>query len=71
MFEALIHSMCRALGIPPDRAAIAAAVAGTAEVPGNVRAETDGYASAQGWFCPANAPTAGRAPPRPPGPDSS
>ncbi|WP_395677282.1 hypothetical protein, partial [Inquilinus sp.] len=28
--DALIRSMCRALGIPPDRAAIAAAIAGTA-----------------------------------------
>ncbi|OWJ68976.1 hypothetical protein [Inquilinus limosus] len=32
--EALIRSLCRALGIPPDRTAIAAAVAGTAEAPG-------------------------------------
>ncbi|OWJ56452.1 hypothetical protein [Inquilinus limosus] len=71
--EALIRSLCRALGIPPDRAAIAAAVAGTAEAP-IIDAMTDaaGDAPAQGWFRPADASiTRRRPPPRPPRPDSS
>ncbi len=67
--EALIRSMCRALGIPPDRAAIAAAIAGTEEPP--ARAVTADHAPATGWFRPADAPVAGRLPPRPPRPDSS
>ncbi|WP_395677001.1 hypothetical protein [Inquilinus sp.] len=65
--EALIRSLCRALGIPPDRAAIAAAIAGTAEAPGGTRTETAEDVPAEGWFRPANAPVAGRLPPRPPG----
>jgi hypothetical protein len=69
--EDLIRSMCRALGIPPDRAAIAAAIAGTAEAPARTRAETVGHAPAQGWLHPTDAPVAGRPLPRPPGPDSS
>ncbi len=69
--EDLIRSMCRALGIPPDRAAIAAAIAGTEEAPARTRAETAGHAPVQGWFGPADAPIASRPPPRPPGPDSS
>jgi hypothetical protein len=69
--EALIRSLCRALGIPPDRAAIAAAIAGTEEAPGKVTAETAGHAPAEGWFRPADASVASRPPPRPPGPDSS
>ncbi|WP_395673312.1 hypothetical protein [Inquilinus sp.] len=68
--EALIRSMCRALGIPPDHAAIAAAIAGTAEAAGGDTAETVEDAPAEGWFRPADAPVAGRPPPRPPGPDS-
>jgi hypothetical protein len=68
--EDLIRSMCRALGIPPDRAAIAAAIAGTDEPPARTRAETTGHAPAQGWFRPAVVPAASRPPPRPPGPDS-
>ncbi|WP_395675790.1 hypothetical protein [Inquilinus sp.] len=68
--EALIRSLCRALGIPPDRAAIAAAVAGTEEAPGGARAETTGHAPTEGWFRPADASVASRPPPRPPGPDS-
>jgi hypothetical protein len=68
--EALIRSMCRALGIPPDRAAIAAAIAGTVEAPGEAGAETAGRAPATGWFRPADAPVTSRPPPRPRGPDS-
>ncbi len=68
--EDLIRSMCRALGIPPDRAAIAAAIAGTMEVPGKATTETVGHAPAQGWFRPSDAPVASWPPPRPPGPDS-
>jgi hypothetical protein len=68
--EALIRSLCRVLGIPPDRAAIAAAIAGTAEAPGRDRAETVEHAPAEGWFRPADASVASRPPPRPPGPDS-
>jgi hypothetical protein len=68
--EDLIRSLCRALGIPPDRAAIAAAIAGTEEVPARTRAETAGHASAQGWFHPVE-PSVASQPPRPPGrPDS-
>jgi hypothetical protein len=69
--EDLIRSMCRALGIPPDRAAIAAAIAGTAEAPVRTRAETADHAPAEGWFGPADPSVASRPPPRPPGPDSS
>ncbi|OWJ66747.1 hypothetical protein [Inquilinus limosus] len=69
--EALIRSLCRALGIPPDRAAIAAAIAGTAEAAGTAGAETARQSPTQGWFHPADAPAAGRPPPKPPGPDSS
>jgi hypothetical protein len=69
--EDLIRSMCRALGIPPDRAAIAAAIAGTEAAPGGARAETAGHAPAQGWFRRADASVPSRPPPRPPGPDSS
>ncbi len=69
--EDLIRSMCRALGIPPDRAAIAAAIAGTEAVPARTRAETAGHTPAQGWFGPADAPVPSRPPSRPPGPDSS
>jgi hypothetical protein len=69
--DALIRSLCRALGIPPDRAAIAAAIAGTDEAPGGARAETAGHTPAEGWFHPADASVASRPPPRPPGPDSS
>jgi hypothetical protein len=69
--EDLIRSLCRALGIPPDRAAIAAAIAGTEAAPGGARAETADHAPAEGWFRRADAPVAGRPPPRPPGPDSS
>ncbi|MBW8724712.1 MAG: hypothetical protein JF625_06080 [Inquilinus limosus] len=68
--EDLIRSMCRALGIPPDRAAIAAAIAGTAEAPGGARAETAGHAPAQGWPRPADASATSRPPSRPSGPDS-
>jgi hypothetical protein len=68
--EALIRSLCRALGIPPDRAAIAAAIAGTAEAPGRTRAEAAEDAPPEGWFRPADAPVASRPPPRPPGADS-
>ncbi len=68
--EDLIRSMCRALGIPPDRAAIAAAIAGTAEAAGRSGAETAGHAPAQGWFRPVDAPIASRPPPRPPARDS-
>ncbi|WP_395678181.1 hypothetical protein [Inquilinus sp.] len=66
--EALIRSMCRTLGIPPDRAAIAAAVAGTAEAPIRDGAETADHVPAQDWFRPADAPVASRPPPRPPRP---
>ncbi|WP_144445620.1 hypothetical protein [Inquilinus limosus] len=69
--EDLIRSLCRALGIPPDRAAIAAAVAGTMEVPGKAGTETAGHAPAQGWFRPSDAPVGSRPPPSPAGPDSS
>ncbi len=69
--EDLIRSMCRALGIPPDRAAIAAAIAGTDEAPARTRAETADHAPTQGWPRPADASVPGRPPPRPPGPDSS
>ncbi|WP_395681562.1 hypothetical protein [Inquilinus sp.] len=71
--EALIRSMCRALGIPPDRAAIAAATAGTEEAPARTTAETAGHGTQgpdEGWFRPADASVASRPPPRPPGPDS-
>jgi hypothetical protein len=68
--EALIRSMCRALGIPPDPAAITAAIAGTAEAV-DARAETAGRAPATGWFRPPDASAASRPPPRPPRPDSS
>ncbi|MBW8729004.1 MAG: hypothetical protein JF625_28130 [Inquilinus limosus] len=68
--EDLIRSMCRALGIPPDRAAIAAAIAGTDETPGKSGTETAGHAPAQGWFRPADASVPSRPSPRPPGPDS-
>jgi hypothetical protein len=68
--ESLIRSLCRALGIPPDRAAIAAAIAGTEEALDEARAETAEDAPAEGWFHPADAPVASRPPPRPPGPDS-
>ncbi|MFE0753280.1 hypothetical protein ACFW16_04960 [Inquilinus sp. NPDC058860] len=68
--EALIRSLCRALGIPPDRTAIAAAIAGTAEAPGRTRAETAEDAPAEGWFRPADAPVGSRPPSRPSGPDS-
>jgi hypothetical protein len=57
--EDLIRSMCRALGIPPDRAAIAAALAGTAEVPARIRAETAGHTPAEGWFRPVEPSVAG------------
>jgi hypothetical protein len=70
--EALIRSMCRALGIPPDRAAIAAAIAGTEEAAtADARTETAGRALATGWFRPPDASAASRPPPRPRGPDSS
>ncbi|MBW8724921.1 MAG: hypothetical protein JF625_07175 [Inquilinus limosus] len=46
--EDLIRSMCRALGIPPDRAAIAAAIAGTEAAPASSRAETAEHAPEQG-----------------------
>ncbi|OWJ68548.1 hypothetical protein BWR60_03825 [Inquilinus limosus] len=68
--EDLIRSLCRALGIPPDRAAIAAAVAGTLEPPARTRAGTAGRWPAQGWIHPPDAAAAGRRPLRPPGPDS-
>ncbi|WP_395682260.1 hypothetical protein [Inquilinus sp.] len=68
--EALIRSMCRALGIPPDRTAIAAAIAGTAEAPVRDRAETPNHVPAEGWYRPPDASVASRPPPRPPGPDS-
>jgi hypothetical protein len=68
--EALIRSLCRALGIPPDRAAIAAAIAGTEAAPGRTKAETAGHVPAEGWFGPADASVPSRPPPRPPGPDS-
>ncbi|OWJ59450.1 hypothetical protein [Inquilinus limosus] len=68
--EDLIRSLCRALGIPPDRTAIAAAVAGTLEVPGRTRTGTAGRRPMQGWVRPADAPALTRPPPRPPGPDS-
>ncbi len=66
--EALIRSLCRALGIRPDRAAIAAAIAGTAEAAGRAGAEAAGHAT--GWLRPPNAPVASRPPPRTSGPDS-
>ncbi len=68
--EDLIRSMCRALGIPPDRAAIAAAIAGTDEAPARSRAETAGHAPAQGWFRPGDPSVPSRPPPRPPGRES-
>ncbi|KGM30121.1 hypothetical protein, partial [Inquilinus limosus] len=69
--EALIRSLCRALGIPPDRAAIAAAVAGTAEVVAiDAGTEAARRVAAKAWFRPPDTPAAGRPPPRPPGPDS-
>jgi hypothetical protein len=68
--EALIRSMCRALGIPPDRTAIAAAIAGTEEAPTGDTVETVEDPPAEGWFRPADAPVTSRPPPRPPGPDS-
>ncbi len=67
---ALIRSLCRALGIPPDRAAIAAAIAGMDKAPVRDRAETAGRAPATGWFRPPDASVASRPPPRPRGPDS-
>jgi hypothetical protein len=66
--EDLIRSMCRALGIPPDRAAIAAAIAGTEAAP--ARAKTAEHVPAQSWLCPPDASVDSRPPPRPPGPDS-
>ncbi|WP_343713295.1 hypothetical protein [Inquilinus sp.] len=70
--EALIRSLCRALGIPPDRAAIAAAIAGTDEAAAmDARTAAAGRLLAKGWFRPPGAPVAGRPPPRPSGPDSS
>jgi hypothetical protein len=71
-FDALVRSMCRALGIPLERAAIDAAIAGTAKAAtGDAMAEPVRRILAKGWFRPADAPDASRPPPRPQRPDSS
>ena len=70
-FDALVRSLCRAIGIPPERAAIDVAIAGTAKAAtGDAMAEPVRRMPAKGWLRPADAPDASRPPPRPPGPDS-